>query len=261
MKLNTLEVPTQVQNLIDTGALFVINHSGGKDSQVMALHLAGIIPAEQVLVIHAELPEADWDGIQSHIEATVPTSWLDRIVYTKAAKTFFDMVERRFESRPNVPSFPSPKHRQCTSDLKRDPISKVVRHFVKANPQFTNVVHCIGIRAEESSSRAKAKTWKANKRETLQDGTRNVWEWLPIHDMTEVEVRRDVAEAGQELHWAYGAGMTRLSCAFCIMGSKADMKTAARLNPELAARYIALEVKTGYTMSMSEIPLEVIIRS
>ena len=35
----------------------------------------------------------------------------------QAGKTFFDMVEHR-------QMFPSPKNRQCTSDLKRGPIAK-----------------------------------------------------------------------------------------------------------------------------------------
>jgi len=221
----------------------------------MAAFLADIIPADQILVVHAELPEADWDGIPAHIEQTIPASW-GPVTYTRAAKTFFDMVERRFESRPSVPSFPSPSTRQCTSDLKRDPISKVVRQHSKATGQM-RYVHCIGIRAEESSSRAKAVTWKLNKRESKAGRTIN--EWLPIHAWLETRVRQTVKDAGQELHWAYGAGMSRLSCCFCIMGSRKDMQTAARLAPKLAQRYIDLEVKTGYTMSPSRKALADII--
>ncbi len=258
--MKAINIPAEAQTLIDEGALVVVNHSGGKDSQAMTLAIQAMgIPAAQVLVIHAELPEADWDGIKEHIEGTLPAEWT-QVIYTKAGKTFFEMVERRFESRPEVPSFPSAQTRQCTSDLKRDPISKVVRHFLKDHPEFNGkVVHVMGIRAEESSSRAKAVTWKLNKRESKAG--RQVMEWLPIHDWLIEDVKAAVSEAGQELHWAYAAGMSRLSCCFCIMGSKKDMKTAAALRPDLAARYVALEEKTGYTMSMDQTPLKVIIGS
>lgn len=35
---------TGIQSLIDAGALFVSNHSGGKDSQAMLIKLLDVIP-------------------------------------------------------------------------------------------------------------------------------------------------------------------------------------------------------------------------
>lgn len=249
-------LPQQVEQMRRDGALFVINHSGGKDSQAMTTLLSHHLPPEQVLVIHAELPVVDWAGIPEHIENTLPAGWPVR--YVKAGKTLLDMVERRYATRPDAPSWPSPANRQCTSDLKRDPIAKLVRAHIKANPQFGGkVVHCIGIRAEESARRAKAETWKLNKRESKAG--RTVFEWLPIHDLLEPEVYATIAQADQRPHWAYQAGMTRLSCCFCIMASERDLKTAAKLQPALLGRYIELEERTGYTMSMSRRPLTAIV--
>ena len=56
-----------IQKLVARGALFVVNHSGGKDSQAMFLYLFGLVPKEQLLIIHAVLPEVDWPDIESHI--------------------------------------------------------------------------------------------------------------------------------------------------------------------------------------------------
>ncbi len=256
MTNRTLHIPEAVQEEISRGSLFVINDSGGKDSQCMKALLLRHIPHSQVLVVHAELPEVDWDGLREHIELNTPSTV--EIRYTRAVKTFFEMVERRYEKDPSRPCFPSPQIRQCTSDLKRGPIDRAVRHWLKEHPTHSKrIVHCIGIRAEESVQRSKAVTWKQNKRESKAG--RTVFEWLPIHDFSEREVRATVAEDGQELHWAYGAGMTRLSCCFCIMASKQDLRTAARLRPELAKRYVELETRTGYTMSMAREPLANII--
>ena len=195
----------QVQELIRRGALFVVNHSGGKDSQAMMIKLAAMIPAHQLLIIHAVLPDVEWEGVTEQVEryaADVP------VIYAHAAKTLFEMVEHRG-------MFPSPKNRQCTSDLKRNPIEREIRRYLKAHPEFGGlVVNCMGMRAQESSSRAKLATLKPNPGNSKAG--REWYDWLPIHDMLEEEVFASIRDAGQEPHWAYGAGMTRLSCCFCI---------------------------------------------
>ena len=44
---------------------------------------------------------------------------------------------------------------------------------------------------------------------------------------------------------AYGMGMSRLSCVFCIMASRADLRTAARLQPALYRRHVARNIFGG----------------
>ena len=64
-----------------------------------------------------------------------------------------------------------------------------------------------------------------------------------------------IRTAGQSPHPAYGMGMSRLSCVFCIMASRADLRTAARLQPALYARYVRLEERIGHTLSPTGAPL------
>jgi len=45
--------------MIDAGALVVVNHSGGKDSQAMMLELAARVPSSQLLVVHAPLGDVE----------------------------------------------------------------------------------------------------------------------------------------------------------------------------------------------------------
>ena len=66
---------------------------------------------------------------------------------------------------------------------------------------------------------------------------------------------RVIRDAGQSPHWAYAAGMSRLSCVFCIMASRADLYTAAQLQPALYRQYANLEERIGHTLSPSGIPL------
>lgn len=223
----------QIQTLIARGALFVVSHSGGKDSQAMFHHLVSLVPREQIIVVHALLPGVEWEGVEEHVRATtlgVP------VITTQARRTLLEMIEQRG-------MFPSPSQRQCTSDLKRGPIERAVRAT-----GHKLIVNCMGMRAQESSSRAKLETFKFSERNSKAG--REVYDWLPIHDWDVSQVWATIAAAGQQPHWAYSKGMSRLSCCFCIMSNKADLTIAAQLNPELYARYVELERSTGQVMLM-----------
>lgn len=228
---------TQCLNLISRGALFVVNHSGGKDSQAMFDYVRSLVPASQIVVVHADLPEVEWEGVQDHIHATIGNAPL---FVCRSRRTLLQMIAERG-------MFPSPKNRQCTSDLKRGPIERTIRQISKETGNKL-IVNCMGMRAQESSGRAKLETLKLNTGNSKAG--REWYDWLPIHDWTVEQVFACIAQAGQKPHWAYKAGMTRLSCCFCIMASKADLTTAARLNPDLYRRYVELERSTGQTMLM-----------
>lgn len=244
-----LRISDNIQELIDDGALFVVNHSGGKDSQAMMIELLKIVPAAQMIVIHATLGEVEWEGALEHardqaLAADVP------FIVAEAVKTFFAMVEHRFKVRPgpNSPCWPSASNRQCTSDLKRGPIEREIRRYM-ATHSLKKVVTCMGLRAQESHSRAKLETFKRSERNSVAG--RDWYEWLPIHSMLVDDVFATIAAAGQKPHWAYAAGNERLSCVFCIMGSGRDLANGAKHNPALFAKYIEIERRTGYTMHMS----------
>lgn len=249
-------LPT-IPQLIETGALFVANHSGGKDSQALLIHLlASGVPASQILVIHASLGEVEWEGALELARDQAAAATLPFIV-ARPVTGFLEMVERRFGKRPDAPSWPSPQYRQCTSDLKRGPIEREVRRYAKAYG-YTSIVNCTGLRAAESPNRAKLETFSRNVHNCIAG--REWFDWLPIHAWTTGQVFAAIADAGQQPHPAYAKGNERLSCVFCIMGSKRDLVNGAKHNPELFARYVALEAKTGYTMHASRISLAQIVQ-
>jgi len=192
--------------------------------------------------VHADLPGVEWNGTEAKVHESAAQLGIApaNVIVVRAQKTFFEMVERRG-------MWPSPSLRQCTSDLKRDPIAKAVRAIAKARGASL-VINCMGLRAAESCSRSKLETYKLNKKASCTG--RTVMDWLPIHHYSTAEVFETIARSGQTPHWAYAAGMTRLSCMFCVMGSDQDTKTAATLNPEALAAYVALERKIGQTFKM-----------
>lgn len=239
-----MSYPTRkIHELRSRGALFVINDSGGKDSQAMKIYLREIlhIPKEQILVIHAHLPEVEWPDTEDHVYKYSRKMGLETVT-VQARKTFFEMVRHR-------KMFPSPQYRQCTSDLKRGPLEKGVRAYLRFHPEFKGlVVNCMGLRAEESASRSRAQVFKFNKRNSKAG--REWYDWLPIHDWSTHRVFKTIRIAQQKPHWAYAKGMSRLSCSFCIMSNLADLRTAAKLRPDMYRKYIGLEQEVGHTMMM-----------
>ena len=207
----------------------------------MYLCVSSLVPAEQIVVVHASLGEIEWEGVVEHIKATIQHP----LNVVRANKTFFEMVESRG-------MFPSAATRQCTSDLKRGPIQKFIRHTMSARGVSLGV-NCTGLRAEESAARSRRAALTVNKTLTLKSGKRLVYDWLPIFSMSTDDVYNLIYAAGQRPHFAYGdrgEKNTRLSCVFCIMGSRNDLRHGAKVRPELLAKYEALEKRVGHTMFM-----------
>ena len=246
------EIPAKVRELIARGALFVVNHSGGKDSQAMYLMLRQVVPAAQLAIVHADLGPVEWAGASQHIVATTSG---EPIYMCRARRTLLQMIEERG-------MFPSPQQRQCTSDLKRGPIERTIRGITWSRkaagvPAWGLIVNCMGMRAQESSGRKKLKPFKLH--EGNSKAGREWYDWLPIHAWTEEQVFAEITRASQQPHPIYGLGMTRFSCCFCIMASEQDLRTAARLaterpellnDPDLYVKYVGLERSTGQVMLM-----------
>lgn len=235
-----------IANEVNKGTLFYVSTSGGKDSQAMTLQLQRLVPAEQLVYVHADLGEVEWPGTQKHINATLGAELNVVQAVNKAGetKTLLSEVERKAAAKPGTVAWPSSAMRWCTSDLKRGPIYKFIRNDMKARGAL-RAINCMGIRAEESNARAKLEPIKRNNE--LSKAGRTVFDMLSIHDWTVGQVFAEISAAGQEPHWAYADGNERLSCMFCIMGSANDLQHAARVNPQLADKYVEIEQRTGHS--------------
>lgn len=231
-----IKAPQDIQNVIDAGAIFYCSHSGGKDSQAMYAELVKIIPTDQLVVVHADLGRVEWPGVLEHIGSTTTHG----VNVVNAKKDLLGMVKHRG-------MWPSAAYRQCTSDLKRGPIFLFIRHDLKRRGA-TIAVNCMGLRAAESSARAKRTPFSFNKMQSC--GTRTVYDWLPIFDLSTAEVFQIIEAAGQKPFWTYERN-ERLSCVFCIMGSLNDLRHGAEQNPALYREYVELEKEIGHTIFMN----------
>ena len=242
-----LFLPPECRAFIGGGALVAVNVSGGKDSQAMTILLSRLVPHDRLVAVHAPLGEVEWPGTMEHIEATMPSGVPLILAPIASGKTLLEAIEERGK-------FPDSARRYCTAGWKRGPIERELRRYLKAHPRFGGrIVNAMGMRADESPVRAKRTPWQRNDRNSRAG--RQWFDWLPIHDLSTADVFRVIAEAGQSPHWAYAAGMSRLSCSFCILASRSDLRRAAELRPALYRRYTDLEQRIGHTLSPTRAPL------
>jgi len=247
-----------VEQWIADGATFFVGHSGGKDSQALYAVIKSWVPADQIVVVHADLGDVEWDGIQDHIKANIqhPLNVVEATPYKDGTpKTLLERIDRNHRrlvaAGRNVNPWPDNNNRFCTGELKTDPIWKYIRHH-----PAKIAINCVGIRAEESTRRSKANPLKINKKNTCSDRVqRAAFDFYPIFDLFEIDVWNIIAADGQKRHHAYDDGNDRLSCKFCVFGSPGDWQNAARHDPALYAWYVEAEKRYGFTIKQDK-PIE-----
>ena len=232
---------------------FVVNLSGGKDSTRMLAYVRELYPSVPTYCVMADT------GFE-HVNAIEWTREIAKrfccalTVVRNPNKTYLEMVGRRG-------MFPSAQFRQCTSDLKRGPIQK----FVRTLPHCV-LVNCMGMRAEESSQRARQTPWLRD--EAMSTSGRTVYNWLPIFEETRDEVLRWHWTNGVPLHPVYvpeyhrdgtdGGYLRRFSCRVCIFASDEDIRRTFAHDREAFDLVSALEDETGFTMKAGKSLVQIV---
>jgi 3'-phosphoadenosine 5'-phosphosulfate sulfotransferase (PAPS reductase)/FAD synthetase len=224
----------------------VVNSSGGKDSQT-ALRVVveecdrQCVDRSRIVVSHQCLGRMEWRGTRELVERQAAHYGL-RVEVSKyrdkegTEGTLLDYVRKRQR-------WPDNKNRYCTSDFKRGPGRRIItKLYAEAQGPMLNV---FGFRAEESPARKKKIVFAPNLNCTTK--SRQVWDWLPIHDWTEAEVWQSIRSSNVPYHDAYDLGMPRLSCCFCIFAPRDALLVAGRANPDLLNEYCELENEIGHT--------------
>lgn len=235
-----------VQLLRDNAAL-ILSISGGKDSDAMCHHLLERRQAEgwsgDVVMVHADLGRAEWHNTTDYVHNLAQRKGLPLHIVRWTHGDLIDRIWQRYYADPSRPCWPSSKVRYCTSDLKRAPISKWIRNTYPTG----RVVCAIGLRAEESSARARKTAVSVREDCTAPTLNRLTLNWLPIHDWTESDVWDCIQQHGNICHEAYRLGNHRLSCACCVLASVNDLLNGAVHNPDTYRELCRIEAVTGYS--------------
>ena len=249
----------------------VANHSGGKDGLATVIVTAARAKAagvlDRVVVQYNDLGRVVWPGTRqadAELTAAGVTPWLvdafgDRPGCRDLAQAHAEHFGLRFEVRRKEGhdlldevqrrgQFPDAARRWCTARQKREPghkfLTELTRELDLDRP--ARILYVFGFRAQESPSRAKKVPYALNTAASNKT-RRHFWDWYPVHHWTEEQVWAQIRQSGLPWAWPYDAGMSRLSCSLCVLGSKKDLLTAVRLRPGLAREYARVEAETGHS--------------
>lgn len=276
--------------------VILVNSSAGKDSQAMLSYLVALadrqgVSRDRFLVVHADLGRVEWEGTRELAEEQAAAYGLrfetvarneDLLNQVKTRRRTLDaeaatlraeadtlaaggwtafaaLAAADADRKTNTPAWPSSTARYCTSDQKTSQVAKLMtrlaaEHRAAGHTRPIRILNCLGIRAAESPARAKKTPLGVD---PATNSRRDVTRWLPIFDWSDDLVWQTIRASGVRHHGAYDAGMPRLSCVFCVLAGQRELILAARLNPGLAAEYLAAEQEVGHTfkkdLSMAEI--------
>lgn len=220
------------------GKLIVASVSGGKDSAAMSLWLT-----ENGVEHLRVFADTGWESEVTYKYLRGPlTDKLGPIREVRAAKQFEEMASDKG-------MFPSRVRRWCTRSLKVEPIFALLRELADSGH---DVVNAVGVRAQESSARARLSEWDDH------DGV-DAEVWRPLIDWSEEEVIAIHQRHGLAPNPLYLAGARRVGCWPCIYASKEEIRLVADTDPGRVDRIRSLEAEV--TRVASERAGEPVVRA
>lgn len=249
----------EIGALLPAGAPVAMGVSGGKDSCALAFatvaHLDAIGHTGPRVLIHSDLGRVEWRDSLPTCERLATELGLELIVVRRAAGDMMDRWLTRWANNVEryvdlscvkvILPWSTPSMRFCTSELKT---AVICRELIKRFPKHT-IVSASGIRRQESSKRKLAPISKGQaKLKSRAHATQGI-DWHPILEWTANDVFALLAARGFRLHEAYTAyGMSRVSCAFCIMSNASDLRAATTCpdNADLYREMVDLEIDSTF---------------
>jgi 3'-phosphoadenosine 5'-phosphosulfate sulfotransferase (PAPS reductase)/FAD synthetase len=247
-----------VSDLLAAHAPVALGVSGGKDSGAMALAVTRYLDERghrgPRLLIHSDLGRVEWRESLPMCQQLADHLGLELVVVRRQAGDLLDRWQVRW--RTNVARYAdletvrlilpwsTPAMLFCRSELKA---AIICRELVQRFPGMT-IISGTGIRREESAARAAAPISAPQPRLSNQTHRTSGHDWHPIVEWTREQVLAYHSLRRFPLHPAYGQGMTRVSCAYCVMSSLADLQTSARCpeNQELYRELVELEILSSF---------------
>lgn len=251
-----------IESALTAKAVISYSVSGGKDSDALVLACERELSGHSGprVLIHSDLGRTEWQQSLPQCQRLADKVGLELITVRRKSG---GMMERwlqrwhdncvRYASLSTVTlilPWSTASMRFCTSELKT---AIICRELVQRFPGQT-IINALGIRAEESPGRSKAPISKVQNLLTSKTHRTSGYTWLPIHHWSIDQVWDLHEQTGFAPHEAYTTyGMTRVSCVFCILSSKADMANAATAaqNADIYREMVDLEITSTFAFQDS----------
>lgn len=224
----------EIDALLQQDQPVALGVSGGKDSTALAFATCAYLDSRghtgPRVLVHSDLGRVEWTQSADVCAQLAERLGLELVVVRRQAGDMMDRWLTRWannvvrysnlECVKLILPWSTPAMRFCTSEMK---VAVICRELVRRFPSST-IVSASGIRRQESPGRAKAPVAKPQAKLSSRSQATAGWDWHPILDYTLDDVRAVHREHDFPMHEAYTKyGATRVSCAFCIMSSRADL--------------------------------------
>lgn len=257
-------VDDEISAMLAAEAVVAIGVSGGKDSCALAFavcaYLDSIGHKGPRVLVHADLGRVEWKDSLPTCERLAKALGLELLVVKREQGDMMDRWLQRW--RDNVARYAglscvklilpwsTPSMRFCTSELK---VSVICKALVRRFPG-RQIVSAAGIRRDESKQRSTAEISDVEPELDRKKAKTTGRTWNPLVEWSEDDVRALCDARGFALHEGYTRfGMSRISCAFCIMADIADL-IASTTCPDNIAIYremVDLEIVSTFAFQGS----------
>jgi 3'-phosphoadenosine 5'-phosphosulfate sulfotransferase (PAPS reductase)/FAD synthetase len=254
------ECSDEILTHLSQGSPVAIGVSGGKDSSALAVRtmsfLDDIAHAGPRVLIHSDLGSIEWQSSLSVCQDLADRLGVELVTVRRKRG---DLVQRwRQRWADNVRRYASlacvqlilpwstPQMRFCTSELK---VQVICQELVQRFPSSV-IISASGIRRQESTARAKAPVSRIQSHLVRSRFGTSGYDWHPILGWTDAEVFEFLQRHNVPLHEAYTRyGSSRLSCAFCILASRADLLASSRCeyNQNIYRQIVELELESTFS--------------
>jgi 3'-phosphoadenosine 5'-phosphosulfate sulfotransferase (PAPS reductase)/FAD synthetase len=255
----------EIDAAIRSGAPVAIGVSGGKDSCAMGLALPDWLDRTghtgPRILVHSDLGRTEWQDSLPTCERLAKATGLELAVVRRQAGDMLHRWLTRWQNNVEryvglscvklILPWSTPSMRFCTSELKVD----VICAYLTDRFRGRTILSASGIRADESTNRAKAPVAKRQPKLARTVRRTEGWDWHPILRWSAADVWALCRARGFPMHEAYTRyGSSRVSCAFCILGSAADLRAAAacEANHALYLEMVELEAESTFAFQGGE---------
>ena len=247
-----------VDVLLQQHAPVALGVSGGKDSSAMSLavnsYLDTIGHRGPRLLIHSDLGRVEWRESLPWCQKLADRLGLELVVVRRQAGDLLDRWQVRWRNNCQryanleavrlILPWSTPSMLFCRSELKA---AIICRELVQRFPHQV-ILSPTGIRREESTTRATAPISVPQPRLTSKTYNTSGQDWHPIADWRLSQVLAYHQVRDFPLHPGYAMGMTRISCAFCVLGSASDLAVSATCpeNQDLYRELVDIEILSTF---------------
>jgi 3'-phosphoadenosine 5'-phosphosulfate sulfotransferase (PAPS reductase)/FAD synthetase len=260
VKFPPLETTDIIDTLIAIGSPIAGGLSGGKDSSLMAWRLKKYLEEVgyigEYIFVHADLGRIEHTDSRPSCQRIADLLGVELVVVRREKG---DMVDRWLQRwRDNCQRYAdllcvklilpwsTASMRFCTSELK----TAIICRYLVERFKYQTILSAVGLRREESSTRAKAPICSVQtKLESKTFGTTG-YNWNPILAWTLDDVLIYHQTHNIPLHEAYTTfGMSRVSCAFCILSSLLDLMASATdtRNHDVYRELVDIEIASAFS--------------